>query len=73
MRDPKNPTEWQNAVNVAKFSLALQDAAMYGLIEPIPGINDVRCVELLARGEVLGYTPNRSIEGMVQDYMRPNH
>lgn len=55
--DPETPGEWQEAVNMAKFLLALDDCRMYGLIEGGPEINRDRAIDLLERGKKLGYDP----------------
>ncbi len=55
--DPKNPREWQEAVDAAQFTLLVDAANQYGLIEGCPSINVERCEEILSRGAELGYEP----------------
>lgn len=54
---PKTPEEWQFCVEMAHFSLLVDAARQYGLIEGGPVINPERCVELLKAGKSLGYRP----------------
>lgn len=58
MRDPQTPAEWQEAIDVAKFFLALDDARLYGLVRGGPEVDADRCVELLERGAAMGITPS---------------
>lgn len=57
MKYPVTPSEWQEAVDLSEFYLILDSAVKYGLITGGPVINQERCVALLKRGLIKGYTP----------------
>ena len=57
--DPQTPEEWQEAVETAWASLALDSLVQYGLIEAVGGCLSVdadRCREVLERGRAMGIT-----------------
>lgn len=56
-RDPESATEWQDAVNAARFYLLLDDARLYGLVTGGPVVNRDRCRDLLREGERRGWVP----------------
>lgn len=58
IRDPETPAEWQNAVDAARGSLALDGAREYGLIIGGPEVNVERCQHLLEQGEERGVYPS---------------
>lgn len=58
-RDPRNPEEWQEAVNAAEYLLLLDSARQYGLIVGGAKVNQDRAVEILEKGRQLGYHPLR--------------
>lgn len=55
MKDPKTPSEWQEAVDAAKFFLELESCRAYGLISGGPEVNTIRCEKILKRGAELGF------------------
>jgi hypothetical protein len=57
MTDPQTRDEWQQAVDAAKFFLAMQAARVYGLVEGGPVVNVPRCVDILDRGKARGILP----------------
>lgn len=61
MRDPSTPEEWQEAVDAAELMLAMESAAMYGLIETDIQIDRERCEHILQVGLDLGYQPNPDV------------
>ncbi len=67
MRDPRNPREWQEAVNLAMLFRAIHDCCLYGLIEKVPGINVRRCDLILDCGRAVGYKPNKTIEQLLRE------
>ena len=60
-RDPQTPQEWQEAVDAARYGLLVDAAEQYGLVTG-PVFDIERCMELLRRGEELGYTPKSDHE-----------
>ena len=56
-RDPATPQEWQQAVDCVAFMLLLDVCRQYGLVEGGPTLRPQRCVEILTKGEALGYLP----------------
>lgn len=57
MIDPETPADWEDAVNQANFLLLIDSARQYGLVIAAMEINVERCMEILERGRMLGYTP----------------
>jgi hypothetical protein len=57
MKNPKRPSEWQEAVDAAHGALALESARAYGLVTGGPKVNTGRCADILQRGRALGYRP----------------
>jgi hypothetical protein len=55
-RDPQTPEQWQEAVDLARFTLLLHNAAVYGLVDA-PPVNVPRCEEVLRQGRRLGFIP----------------
>lgn len=68
-RDPLKPDEWQEAVNMAKAYLLLDDARLYGLVTSGPEVNRARCREILLWGEARGWVP-RDIEALIAQIVR---
>ena len=70
MKDPQTQEEWQEAVDMAEFYLALESARMYGLVVGGPEVNSERCLDILERGKLKGVRPSpdyiqRCIGGLV--------
>ena len=59
MHDPKNPAQWQEAVDAADFVLVLDSLKQYGLITGGPEGNIARCETILEEGRKRGYYPSR--------------
>jgi hypothetical protein len=57
VNDPRTPEQWQDAVDAAEGALRLHAARMYGLVKGGPGVDVVRCVEILEAGRARGVTP----------------
>ena len=57
--DPQTPKEWQEAVDMAYFLLLIDSARQYGLITGGPEIDWHHCVDIVERGEKLGYKPKK--------------
>lgn len=55
--DPVTDREWQDAVDAARFFIALDSARQYGLVEGGPGVDVERCEDILRRGEARGFLP----------------
>lgn len=70
-RDPITPAEWQEAVDLAEFYLALDSARLYGFVT-FPGAVDAgRCEVLLERGRARGIRPRPdAIERAVAAFYR---
>jgi hypothetical protein len=56
--DPQTPEQWQDAVNLAHFFMAIDSARQYGLIAGGPTVNIERCEVVLTQGREKGITPN---------------
>ena len=56
-RNPRNPMEWQEAVNVAAFLRGIYDCMLYGLLQTDMKINAIRCDEILEQGRLRGFSP----------------
>jgi hypothetical protein len=54
---PRNPDEWQEAVDLAEALLAVDSAEQYGLVTG-PKVNTERCELILRSGAQLGYRPH---------------
>jgi hypothetical protein len=68
-RDPRTPTEWQEAVDSAHVLLLIRSAEAYGLISHTLDIDDARCEDILRRGTALGVTPQPdTVERMLRRY-----
>ena len=65
MRDPKTREEWQSAVDAAEGLLLLESARAYGFVTGGPGIDVVRCEEILRRGALRGFTPHEHAAELV--------
>jgi hypothetical protein len=57
-RDPQTPAEWQEAVDLATFYLALDSARKYGFVTGGPEVNVERTELVLNRGRELGFVPS---------------
>lgn len=68
VKDPTTPAEWREAVDGARYCLLLESAFLYGLIEPDPVVDVVRCEEILERGKARRVLP-RSDDQIVADYL----
>jgi hypothetical protein len=55
-QDPRDPEEWQFAVDGARVMLLVDSAKSYGLIEG-PPVRVERCLELIERGAEIGIVP----------------
>src|SRR6267143_6720679 len=62
MQDPQTPAEWQEAVNLARFLLDLEDCKSYGLLAGGTTTKIARCEELVKRGKDLGFHPASTVE-----------
>ena len=51
MTDPRTPTEWQQAVNLAEAYLLLDSARQYGLVTGGPVVDVDRYVAILGNGK----------------------
>jgi hypothetical protein len=54
---PRNPREWQEAVDIAELLLLIDSSNKYGLTEGGPRIKADRCIALLEEGRKIGYRP----------------
>jgi len=66
--DPETPEQWQQAVNIAEFMLALDSARQYGLIETDIQLVVERCDDILRRGREKGFVP-ASIEELCRCFI----
>jgi len=69
LQEPVTAQEWQMAVDGAEFVLLLDSAQQYGLIEWGGKVNAQRCVDILTRGEALGYVP-APVDDLVKRFIR---
>ena len=60
MKEPKTRLEWRKAADAAVFSLGLEAAYLYGLIEPDPKVDSARCRAIIAGATERG-VPIRSL------------
>lgn len=76
-QDPQTPEEWKDAVNAAEYSLLIDSAIQYGLLErrdergnkiPGSGVNVERCIQILEQGKKLGIFPDPNLV----DKLKPN-
>ena len=56
-RDPRTPTEWQEAVDTAELLLRIETSRLYGLLEGGPEIRIERCEDILHAGRRRGFVP----------------
>ena len=68
-KEPATQQEWQEAVASVAFVLLLDSAHKYGLIKTGPRIDVGRCVDILTRGQVLGYMPP-TFEELIARFVR---
>jgi hypothetical protein len=67
-RDPHTPEEWQEAVNMAEFLLALDSCKQYGLIEGGPTVKFERALKIIERGRARGVVP-APLEELLKMYL----
>jgi hypothetical protein len=68
-RDPRTPEEWQEAVNMAEFLLALDSCKQYGLIEGGPTVKFERALKIIERGKARGVVPAPFEEELMKMYL----
>jgi len=74
-KQPKTPSEWRRAVNLAEICLAIDDARELGLLKIEPCVQVVRCATLLREGKQLGYVPQAEcteqfIHGLARNFTK---
>jgi hypothetical protein len=58
-KDPRSPSEWQEAADAASGLRAIADAKMYGLIAGGPAIDVARCDKILQEAARRGIRPSK--------------
>jgi hypothetical protein len=66
--EPRSPEQWQLAVDSARTVLLIDSAQKYGLVEGGPKVRQARAIDLLERGESLGFHP-RDDQTLIAEYL----
>lgn len=73
LRDPRTREEWQEAVDLAEFYLAMDSARQYGLVTGGPTVDLERCEEIKRRGKKHGVSPRPdAVERCMQAVSAPS-